>query len=403
MGAKNRKRGWSRRARRNLRAFPWLGAAVILPLGALAIPSLGGFASRESGSGDYDLRLLRRPVEDRHNGFFILADGPPVYWPEDSRESAEAYRLSTGSSSNWKLAEEILAKNPDLLQHLDESLRERDFQFPQLEEPVSPISVTATWRDMITVVSIAAFLHAEQSGTEAGLNDAMKILRFAQRVQGAQGGLVQWLMGSQFKRQALVCIRGLSLRADVGSRQLVALSRELERFAADREGFADAVRFEYGSAVGEVDELHPEATRQKLIEVMRKAIRCATRERAWGIQVALEVQAGSPNVCARAADGWHLGLEDGAMEDTALAATRAILALRAFDLENGRMARSLAELVPVYLPAFPVDPFDGRPLRYSPADEIVYSVGADLRDDGGSPMETPATARQDRNEPTFRY
>ena len=36
------------------------------------------------------------------------------------------------------------------------------------------------------------------------------------------------------------------------------------------------------------------------------------------------------------------------------------------------------------LEAIPADPYDGKPFRYAPAKGIVYSVGKDLVDSGGS-------------------
>jgi hypothetical protein len=46
---------------------------------------------------------------------------------------------------------------------------------------------------------------------------------------------------------------------------------------------------------------------------------------------------------------------------------------------------SFDELVPALLPESPLDPFDGRPLRYKrlPDGVVIYSVGADGIDDGG--------------------
>ncbi len=97
-----------------------------------------------------------------------------------------------------------------------------------------------------------------------------------------------------------------------------------------------------------------------------------------------------------------LGLEEGAREDATLAATRTLLALKAHKQDTGRLAQNLAELVPDYLREVPIDPFDGESLRYAPSKGIVYSIGADLLDRGGSDKEHPASARQDRNEPTFQ-
>jgi hypothetical protein len=66
-----------------------------------------------------------------------------------------------------------------------------------------------------------------------------------------------------------------------------------------------------------------------------------------------------------------------------LDATRTLLALRAYQLAHGRLPDHLSELVPEFMDQVPVDDFDGQPLRYSPEKKIVYSVGKNLKDDGG--------------------
>jgi hypothetical protein len=46
----------------------------------------------------------------------------------------------------------------------------------------------------------------------------------------------------------------------------------------------------------------------------------------------------------------------------------------------------LNELVPTYIASAPRDPFDGQPLRFKRLTHgfVIYSIGSDLRDDGGS-------------------
>jgi len=61
--------------------------------------------------------------------------------------------------------------------------------------------------------------------------------------------------------------------------------------------------------------------------------------------------------------------------------TRTSLILRAWMLDHdGQLPESLDALVPDYLPALPVDPYDGQPLRYDK--EKLWSVGHDLKDGG---------------------
>ncbi len=73
--------------------------------------------------------------------------------------------------------------------------------------------------------------------------------------------------------------------------------------------------------------------------------------------------------------------------DASLATDRELrvgFALRHYYDDNKSLPKKLTDLVPVYLPAVPTDPFDGKPLRYDLAKRLVYSVGTDLADHDGS-------------------
>jgi hypothetical protein len=75
------------------------------------------------------------------------------------------------------------------------------------------------------------------------------------------------------------------------------------------------------------------------------------------------------------------------------------LAAERYRLAHGDWPRSLTDLVPAYLPAVPLDPFDGQPLRYrrTGTGAVIYSVGEDGRDDGGDPSR-PTEAGPPRDE-----
>jgi hypothetical protein len=62
------------------------------------------------------------------------------------------------------------------------------------------------------------------------------------------------------------------------------------------------------------------------------------------------------------------------------------LAIERYRLETGRCPDTLSVLVPEYMAAVPMDPCDGQPLRYKQRENgyVVYSVGGNLRDDGGA-------------------
>jgi hypothetical protein len=68
------------------------------------------------------------------------------------------------------------------------------------------------------------------------------------------------------------------------------------------------------------------------------------------------------------------------------------VACERFRLANGRWPDALTQLVPVYLPAVPLDPYGGRPVQYAKSAEgaVVFSSGRLPPDLFGS--DAPAAA-----------
>jgi hypothetical protein len=80
------------------------------------------------------------------------------------------------------------------------------------------------------------------------------------------------------------------------------------------------------------------------------------------------------------------------------AAVMTLFALRRHVLVEARLPQSAAELSPKYLPSSVLDPFSGEPLRFNILRGLIYSVGTDLKDEGGRPT-VPSLG--DPTEPTL--
>jgi hypothetical protein len=70
-------------------------------------------------------------------------------------------------------------------------------------------------------------------------------------------------------------------------------------------------------------------------------------------------------------------------------------AVRAYCLEHRAPPRNAEALVPEYLPAIPVDPYDGTRMKLNAMDMTVtiYSVGENGVDDGGVPYPIDSKRR----------
>jgi hypothetical protein len=75
------------------------------------------------------------------------------------------------------------------------------------------------------------------------------------------------------------------------------------------------------------------------------------------------------------------------------------LAVERYRAANSRLPADVAGLVPAYLSAMPIDPFDGKPVRFKHMEigYVVYSIGRDAKDDGGAerPPKAPKGSPED--------
>src|ERR1041385_772811 len=86
--------------------------------------------------------------------------------------------------------------------------------------------------------------------------------------------------------------------------------------------------------------------------------------------------------------GWFA--RDESLKDMVVTA----IALRRFRMKHGDYPAELSMLIPGYLTELPRDFMDGKPLRYRPQEDaefLLYSVGFDGTDNGGSTTPVPGT------------
>jgi len=79
-----------------------------------------------------------------------------------------------------------------------------------------------------------------------------------------------------------------------------------------------------------------------------------------------------------------------------LRTARTALAVERYRLAEGRLPQSLNDLIPDYFSEIPDDPFNGTPLKFRLLEPgyVVYSVGDDLTDEGGTERGTQGTRRK---------
>lgn len=88
--------------------------------------------------------------------------------------------------------------------------------------------------------------------------------------------------------------------------------------------------------------------------------------------------------------------------------TRVACALERYYLAENEYPERLEELAPRFLPAVPVDPVNGQPLRYRRSEDgrfVLYSIGSDLDDDEGrvAAARRPSQGEEPDGDWVWRY
>lgn len=93
----------------------------------------------------------------------------------------------------------------------------------------------------------------------------------------------------------------------------------------------------------------------------------------------------SDRLVAQVLPSLHACFRAAARAEARASTLDAAIAAELYRREHGSFPTTFDELVPTYLPAVPIDPFDGKPIRYLLNDDglVIYSIGWDFVDHGG--------------------
>jgi hypothetical protein len=338
------------------------------------------------------------------------------------------------------IVDEFLKRNAEAL-----ALWERGLAAPHYQTPLEgrysylmEIPWCYSHLSLANVVSVRGHDRARRGDHEGAFDDALRLARFGQQIETGKGCLVEYMVGLTFKEMGESLMREQVKTCTLPSSRLRHYAAELARYPCVAQGLADAWRVEYACQANTIDDFYsgrmtledivwvfraypeslrhrverlvdrvlwrvavavsfkPNRTRRAFAETMRKAIDDAPKH----YEAARQLDASVPefkilrSVLSGNLTGEVLyrilipGLRGPnkmkCQTNVQVAATRTLLAVKAYKLDKGRLPETLEQLVPEYLDAVPIDDFDGKPLRYNAAKKIIYSVGEDLEDNGGT-------------------
>lgn len=385
---------------------------------------------------DGDLAVTRFTVEHRDNAFTYLTQIPDsTAWPEapeshirgpdESRmpwaevsEYTRIKRIIAGQAWDRELVVSLLERNREALALCDKALEAEYLQFPEptgLWDRGYGIALQGAL-NLRGLVRLRRHLKLHDDGPVPALNEAMRLIRFGHRLEGAKGDLLAYSIGRNIKGQGLTSLREVLSQPHGEILPCGKIVDDLEGLSANTAGLADALRVEYQIGKRLVDKVargeepvglkgltglvgsssrfvfQPNDTKRMLADDYGSVIGDLARPyaamrprkdpeyRPWRLYLP-----GNPvgRSCARLMAPFSEAGRLKCRENVEVAGTRLLIAARAFAADSGRLPEDLADLVPRYIGSVPADDYDGRPMRYNPGKKVIYSVGEDLKDEGG--------------------
>jgi hypothetical protein len=378
-----------------------------------------------------DLVANRPDVDDDENAFTAYEDLPQnLLWPTGDKNYILTKCLAGETVDDGELLK-VLHQNEEVFKTIKHGLTKNICLAPEINSFNNLLPHIQYWLKSAKLMKIAVQHHHRTANYERAAELTADLISFGNQVLQTPECLIHYLVGIAILDMGHGLARELALdpNTDIDSLQRLAsavndqnplhvgLIRALKREYWSTSRMIDDIHYGgntfksiFGSDQNEIVRIliratgiqgyafHPEQTKHALANIHRAMITNATRSyidmtplpdpdaRTAGNSFSRIIK---PNSMGNIV----LGLLTPSVESILRKqcymvcnayATQITLAIRRYTIKHGTLPDGPDDLVPLYLKLWPLDPFDGKPFRYSKEKGIIYAVGSDFKDHGGS-------------------
>ena len=415
---------------------------AILILGLLVIIYLLNiFLGRDiSPIDDSDLWLSKIEIPTKENAFYLLSEASKkISLPIEKTELFE--KMANGENWDLEFAEKLIEQNKEVFDYFEKAIALPYFQIIQLQDPKTidfeiPIPSLSGFRNIAKLNSIKANYLLIQGKEKEALDLIFKTIKIGQMMEDSpRPFIISYLTGMNIKEVGLQRLRITIPHLTLSSEKLKDYIIQLEQFKLNEEGLIKTMKMEYISFNNtklkidaafagkpqkqELEKLDgneilgmikwipikyfyykPNQTQKLFAKYYRNFVNNVNKDCYY--KSLIEIKPLVPqskikmlfteNLVGKifydaVALNYASIFDKKCVEDFSVTGTQILMALKAYQIKNGKIPSSLEEIVPEYLPELPKDPFDVKVIKYLPEKKIIYSVGKDLKDSQGNENE----------------
>lgn len=380
----------------------------------LLTPTVMNLFTSDPPIDDSDLRTNAIKLSDQDNAYFDL-----LKLKESGISPADYKQISAlvDSKQEWnqEAAKALVQKYAETYEHFSRAASKPGFQYP-----ISPnhnlysvfgelsefMSGTVNW---FKLASLHSKLLAKTGQHKEAINEAMKTLRIAKKIQGPDSPILLAEIGSAITGGILKEIQGFLEGSSLASGDLIAYVAELNQYQIDSKEFKGLLKYQYHflnieNLIDEVDVSGPlkllgayylkkNQTKLLLANFFRAEIEApnttcgikANGERNRGLETTSLISkyfnqnAIGEELVASVAFQFERLLTilstSACKTNFLISATQAMMGIKAYKMKNSDLPDSLDQLVPAYLSAVPLDPYSGQAIVYSKVLKQISHMG----------------------------
>lgn len=361
---------------------------------------------------DSDLLLSKVEIPEEENAYYPLKEAvSKIYIPPEKIKAID--EIVYKDTWDKEFIEELLEKNKEVFEIFKKATEYNYFQFPYLDT-ISYISLSNESKnfalrlsDLSKLVIIKSKYLIKEGKEKEALDLIFGLIKIGHMIEeGFIHDSIIYSFGAQTKKHGL--------KALIEEIPYLHLSREesnnyinkLENFKGNKDGLIRALKGDYMNFLKEKEVVEenlrnefkknnfiarfinfpdyiifayfsykPNETKKLIADLYREGIDKANKD-CYEIEIEKlfpENLIGKMIYDTKIANVYKL-IEIKCLETLYIEAAKTLLELKAYKIENGNLPKSLEELVPEYLTSLPKDPFDGKALKYSPKEKIIYSI-----------------------------
>lgn len=404
--------------------------AIVLAVGIATIVAAISYASRDIPEPDViDLAVERPEIPPDDNAYtYFTAATNAFYWPTNS---ALVTDFIDGETVDTEALATVLMRNEKTATLIRRGVECQRCITPEVTGFDTLLPYIRPWRNMGRILA-AKTRHDRIAGRYAQATEACILhLKFADLIQGDAECIINYLVGIAILDIGLAQARDLARDPGMSSQELKKLSEALASVGPFAPGLIRAIKVEYKVVANTIDDLgkgnfsmddlsslsgsdppsilkgkriagyffQPNRTKLTFANLYRDMITnaplCYAEMNLYDVEDVLGLGENKlklltrPNAIGKILYAMLIPALDSLLErksraECGVAATHLLTAIHSFNKRNGSFPETLQDLIPADLDAVPVDPYDGQEFRYKVEERLLYSVGKDGKDSGGS-------------------